>query len=168
MPTEYNSFQIAESLENIWIKTLAFWGLNKGEIKEEAISKNSLYRYLKIKTEFRMQSYGFSFGELYIMNFGFDVEKKCTIITIEVKYSIFGGRGFIWKFPQETMNNWAKEMNLNPVKLKNEPFPLYLEEKDRMKQIANQADISSIRFCVHCGAKNSSFGKNCTLCGAEL
>lgn len=164
----YGYFMIDSHIDDVWNRTLAFWQNKKCKISEQFISVNSLFRELSVRHSFSMHPYGTSMGETYEMTFGYNPEKSVTYVSVGIKFSGFG-RGFTWLVPQEMMGKWAKEMEIQPIKLMKKQNLKYLEIFNDITNISNQLTPSQTRmFCPYCGSDNSLTSKFCSKCGINL
>ena len=168
MPREYAYYLIQSSLNEIWAKTLSFWKEIKGKVKEQSISPNGCTRFMKISTGTRMRIYAFSFGESYEMHFGYDSAQKLTYITIEIDYSIFGGRGFIWKMPRETIDEWAHTMGVTPNKMEGKQSKAFFEIQTKIDQFGDSSENPEEKYCQYCGVKNTLLETYCIQCGSKI
>ena len=152
MPTKYGIIQIQGPVDELWAKSRQYWASKRMKINNSQISENGLIRKLEFKSTANMHFYAYSFGEKYSFQFIYQPQSRVTTIIISSKYSVLGGRGFIWKIPQETIDKWVKYMGFPHIELKNEPSPDFLAAKDYMAQ--NQSSSENPRsssYCPHCG-----------------
>jgi hypothetical protein len=115
-----------------------------------------------------MRIYGASFGESYSFQFGYDPEQKRTFVTVEIDYSVFGGRGFIWIFPQETMDNWAKAVRTQNVILESKQTPAFFEKYQLILALASRPTQIVDKYCIMCGYKGTNVSQFCGLCGSSM
>lgn len=121
MPSKYGNIQIQGSLDQLWKKSLQYWTNKRMKITNSQISENGLIRKIEFKSKPNMHLFAYSFGEKYCFQFVYQPQTRVTTIIMSCKYSMFAGRGFIWKVPQKTINEWVKYMGLPHIELSNEP-----------------------------------------------
>ena len=164
----YGYYAINLSLEDVWNRTLVFFENYKGNIIDQYISTNNLYRKLRIRHDFSMHIYGTSWGETYEMTFGYNPSDNTTYVSVSVKYSNFG-KGVPSKVPKDMMEKWAYEMGITPMKLVKEIDYNFLADLDKIQEIPlHQIDNLSKVFCFACGKANSKMDTICVSCGTQL
>ena len=164
----YGYYAINLSLEDVWNRTLVFFENYKGNIIDQYISTNNLYRKLRIRHGFSMHIYGTSSGEMYEMTFGYNPSDNTTYVSVSVKYSNFG-KGVPSKVPKDMMEKWAYEMGITPMKLVKEIDYNFLADLDKIQEIPlHQIDNLSKVFCFACGKANSKMDTICVSCGTQL
>ena len=169
MPSKYGFLKINAPIDEIWEKNQQYWAINKGKILNSQIYDNRLLMKFEVKSSHSMHIYGYSFGEKYNFQFGYDPSSKVTTIIVQVKFNILGGRGFIWKIPQETINKWTEFMGFESIHLENKRNSNFLAATTLLSQIQeyNQVETNK-KYCSNCGVQLNQSENYCQLCGNDL
>ncbi len=111
MGKKYCFYILPLPLDEVWDRTLGFWGGNQGTVKDQQISTNNIFRMLTIKHN----ATAISWGETYKMTLGFNQKDSMTYVSIEI--SLSWGGGLQWQKPKKLMAKWAQDMGVSSVKL---------------------------------------------------
>ena len=168
MPKKYGYYIINSDIDEIWSKNAMFWKNKKGDIIEQEISDNKLYRVFSFKHGVSMKIYGFAGGQTFTLIFGYLPDENTTLVSAEVKFSILG-KGAVWKFPNDIMKEWADFMNVEHINLQNEKNPKMLEIAHRIDDILNNSNVNVEKqhYCPYCGAELKSSEKFCVSCNSD-
>ena len=116
MANRFVNYVIYSHIDEVWNGTLDFWNNKNGKIRDQFISRNTLYRTLDVRRGMSVHPYGTSTGQTYEMTFAYHPHEKITYVNISIKFSNFG-KGFPWLVPKKLIEKWAYRMGINPMKL---------------------------------------------------
>ncbi len=111
MGSKFCSYKIPLPLNEVWSRTLTFWGGNRGTVKEKQITDNHQFGIMTIKHK----ATGTSWGETYKLALGYNAIDSMTYVSVEI--SLAWGSGLQWLKPKSLMVKWAQEMGVPPAKL---------------------------------------------------
>jgi len=167
MGKRFGNSKVNLHINNVWDKTLSFWQNNKGKIRDQFISSNTLYRELLVKHWGSIRPYGSTISETYEMTFGYHPYEKITYITVKVRFIV--ARGFSGMIPQEFMKKWAHQIGIDPIKLTHKEDQDFSE---KFNEICNLTELENIdrpiNFCPICGHPNSLNINLCIECGTVI
>ncbi len=163
MGHKFGYYVISLSLDEVWKRTISFWERNGGKINDQDFASNGLFRRLELKRDISAMSY----GETYIMNFGFRQNESITYVSVEV--SLAFGYGMQWLKPQKIMKNWALEIGIAPIKITREFNKEFYNILTGIQNISLQRTIDPSKKYYHqCGRENKFENSYCQHCGIKL
>lgn len=167
MGKRFGYYKIQSHVNDVWDNTLAFWQKNRGKIRDQFISANTLFRELKIRHPGSIHGYGANFGETYEMTFGFQPTENITYVSVKIKFTM--GRGFYWVIPQDVMKKWARKIGVDPIKLTRKQDQTFSEKFNEICNITGRENSGHSRnFCPICGNENILKIKFCIECGTQI
>ncbi len=112
--------------------------------------------------QFINKQFVLSLGESYLIEFGYDIQNKCTYITLEVAFRWFG-RDNVWRIPQDFVTKWLEHLGFESALLQHGKTENYNRITDKFLEIESLKKFNV--FCPICGTKLGS-ASICTDCGA--
>ena len=135
MPYLYSLKKLEIPFEEAWGDFQEYWANQNVKEFRTQIQNQGFTRIIEFKTKPNLHFYAFSFGEKYRFTLHAFSETNEVYMLIKVKYSLFAGRGFIWKVPQSFVDEFMEELGLEPTKLKSKiPFK-YQKIQERVQTI---------------------------------
>lgn len=161
-------YSIYLHIDYVWNRTLEFWKNNEGEILNQFISADNLYRKLTVRHGTSVHRYVTLMGETYEIIFRYHPYENITYISVDVKFANFG-KFSRWLRPQYVMRDWAQEMGIPPKKLTRKQNLSYLEKiSERSNSFGQKSSGQPKYFCPICGHEHI-YGINfCEKCGTNL
>src|SRR6056297_1759898 len=164
MPYLYGVNKLDLAMEEAWNDTKGYWTHQDVKSLKTHTKNHGQTRMIEFKTKSSMHFYAFSFGEKYRIILQALPDTNDIYILVKVKYSIFAGRGFIWKVPQKFIDDFMEGLGLNQFKLKaKEPY-----KYQKIQEAVQTSPLQKEPECPVCHMKMSRTTQFCPNCGHKF